>query len=223
MSKETTDKTEQKVEDKNIEVNIERPQEKEDKKEEVKTEVKEAKKDKKAKKEKKEKKELTPLEEKDLEIAKLKAELEAAKKAEQEAKDQLLRKVAELENFRKRLIRDKEESIHFANTQLISDLLQSLDDFDRAITASETSRDFDKIHDGVVMVNDKLHSILEKNWGLKKIDCVGKEFDPSLHEAYMMEQSDEYDKEVVLLELGAGYTLHDRVIRPAKVKVGKPN
>ena len=221
MSKETTDKTEQKVEDKNIEVNIERPQEKEDKNKDVKADKK-AKKEKKDKKTK-EKKELTPLEEKDLEIAKLKAELEAAKKAEQEAKDQLLRKVAEIENFRKRLIRDKEESIHFANTQLINDLLQPLDDFDRAITASETSRDFDKIHDGVVMVNDKLHSILEKNWGLKKIDCVGKEFDPSLHEAYMMEQSDEYDKEVVLLELGAGYTLHDRVIRPAKVKVGKPN
>ncbi len=216
MSKETTDEKETKVEEKEVEVNIERPQEKQQSK-------KEAKQEKKAKKEKKEKKELTPLEEKELEIAQLKAELENSKKAEQEAKDQLLRKVAELENFRKRLVRDKEESVHFANTQLINDLLQSLDDFDRAITASEASRDFDKIHDGVVMVNDKLHSILEKNWGLKKIECVGEEFDPIKHEAYMMEQSDDYEKEVVIMELGAGYTLHDRVLRPAKVKVGKPN
>lgn len=217
MEKETTEETFEKVEDTEVEVNIERPQENQEPQEMK----KETKKDKKAKKEAK--KELTPLEEKELEIAKLKEDLESSQKAEQEAKDQLLRKVAELENFRKRLIRDKEESIYFANKQLINDLLQSLDDFDRAISASESVRDFDKIHDGVVMVNDKLHSILEKNWGLKKIECIGEEFDPSKHEAYMMEQSDEYEKETVILELGAGYTLHDKVLRPAKVKVGKPN
>ncbi|MGD1821413.1 MAG: nucleotide exchange factor GrpE [Pleomorphochaeta sp.] len=207
MSKETTNEKETKVEETEVEVNIER--------DDVEKGSKKAKKAK--------KKELTPLEEKELEICKLQKELEEAKAAEQKAKDDLLRKVAEVENFRKRLIRDKEDSIQFANNQLICDLLQSLDDFDRAITASESARDFDKIHDGVVMVNDKLHTVLEKNWGLKKLECVGEEFDPSKHEAYMMEQSDEYDKEVVLLELGAGYTLHDRVIRPAKVKVGKPN
>lgn len=204
MSKKTTDEKKAKVEEKEIEVNIEKET------------------DKKVS-EKEDKKELTPLEEKELEIVDLKKALEDAKQQEQKAKDDLLRKVAEVENFRKRLIRDKEESIQFANKQLICDLLQSLDDFDRAISASEASRDFDKIHDGVVMVNDKLHSILEKNWGLQKMECVGLEFDPEKHEAYMMEQSDEYDKEIVLLELGSGYTLHDKVIRPAKVKVGKPN
>ncbi len=203
MSKKTTDEKQTKVEEKEIKVDVTKTQE---------TDATQ-----------KEDKELTPLEEKELEIQELKKQLEDAKVAEQTAKDDLLRKAAEVENFRKRLIRDKEESIHYANKELICDLLQSLDDFDRAITASEASRDFDKIHDGVVMVNDKLHSVLEKNWGLKKINCVGEEFDPEKHEAYMMEQSDEYDKEVVVLELGAGYTLHDRVIRPAKVKVGKPN
>ncbi|MGD1817918.1 MAG: nucleotide exchange factor GrpE [Pleomorphochaeta sp.] len=203
MSKKTTDEKQTKVDEKEIDVEVTSAQE---------TETAQ-----------KEDKELTPLEEKELEIQELKKQLEEAKAAEQTAKDDLLRKAAEVENFRKRLIRDKEESIHYANKELICDLLQSLDDFDRAITASEASRDFDKIHDGVVMVNDKLHSVLEKNWGLKKINCIGEEFDPEKHEAYMMEQSDEYDKEVVVLELGAGYTLHDRVIRPAKVKVGKPN
>ncbi len=216
MSKKTTEDKKTNVEDNEVEVNIDR--------EESNSSKKEKSKDKKNKKEKEtDEKKLTPLEEKDLEIAKLQKQLEEAKGAEQKAKDDLIRKVAEVENFRKRLIRDKEESVQFANTQLINDLLQSLDDFDRAITASEESRDFDKIHDGVVIVNDKLHSILEKNWGLKRLECVGEEFDPSKHEAYMMEQSDEYDKEIVLLELGSGYTLHDRVIRPAKVKVGKPN
>lgn len=216
MSKKTTEDKKTNVEDNEVEVNIDR--------EESNSSKKEKSKDKKNKKEKEtDEKKLTPLEEKDLEIAKLQKQLEEAKDSEQKAKDDLIRKVAEVENFRKRLIRDKEESVQFANTQLINDLLQSLDDFDRAITASEESRDFDKIHDGVVIVNDKLHSILEKNWGLKRLECVGEEFDPSKHEAYMMEQSDEYDKEIVLLELGSGYTLHDRVIRPAKVKVGKPN
>ncbi len=213
MSNDTTNEKETKVDEKEIEVDIERD-----------NSVKSSKKDKKEKKEKKEKnKELTELEKKELQIVDLQIELKKAKEAEEKAKDDLIRKVAEVENFRKRLLRDKEESIQYANNQLINDLLQSLDDFDRAITASEASRDFDKIHDGVVMVNDKLHSVLEKNWGLKKLECVGEEFDPSKHEAYMMEQSDEYDKEIVLMELGAGYTLHDRVIRPAKVKVGKPN
>ncbi len=206
MSKETTDDINTKVDENEVEINFETKQEMK----------------KEAKKEKKAKKELTPLEEKELEIAKLKESLETVLISEQNAKDQLLRKVAELENFRKRLIRDKDESIHYANNQLINDLLQSLDDFERAITASEAARDFDKIHDGVVMVNDKLHTTLEKNWGLKRIESLGTDFDPEKHEAYMMEQSDDYDKEVVILELGAGYTLHDRVLRPAKVKVGKP-
>lgn len=212
MSNDTTNEKETKVE-KEIEVDIEREES-----------AKPSKKEKKVKKEKKEKKkELTELEKKELQIVDLQIELQKSKESEAKAKDDLIRKVAEVENFRKRLVRDKEESIQFANNQLINDLLQSLDDFDRAITASEAARDFDKIHDGVVMVNDKLHSVLEKNWGLKKLECVGEEFDPSKHEAYMMEQSDEYEKEIVLMELGAGYTLHDRVIRPAKVKVGKPN
>ncbi len=209
MSKKNVEEKDTKLNEELNEVNIERPQEKEDTKIDK-------------KKAKKAKKELTPLEEKELEIAALKAELEEARQAENEAKDQLLRKVAEIENFRKRLVRDKEDSVRFANTQLINDLLHSLDDFDRAIEASESARDFDTIRDGVVMVNDKLHSVLEKNWGLKRIECVGEEFDPAEHEAYMMEQSEEYDKELVLMELNTGYKLHDRVIRPAKVKVGKP-
>lgn len=165
---------------------------------------------------------ISPLEEKELEIAALKKELEEAKLVVTDCKDQMLRKQADLENFRKRLIREKESCARFSNEGLISDLLAPLDNFERAIQASEASRDFDSIHDGVVMVNDQLHSLLEKNWGLKKIVCEGEEFDPSLHEAYMMEQSEDFDKEVVLQELATGYTLHDRVIRPAKVKVGKP-
>jgi len=166
--------------------------------------------------------ELSPLEEKDLQIAQLQKQLQEAKAFADECKMEMLRKQADLENYRKRLVREKENHARFANEGLINDLLDPLDNLDRAISSAEVSRDFDTIHNGVKMVNDQLHTMLEKNWGLKKIACKGEEFDPSLHEAYMMEQGEDYDKEVVIAELGSGYILHDRVLRPAKVKVGKP-
>ncbi|MCH3917845.1 MAG: nucleotide exchange factor GrpE [Spirochaetia bacterium] len=168
------------------------------------------------------KKQQKELEKKDAEIAELKKKIEALSAELTENKDHMLRRQADMENFRKRLVKEKEEAVKYANARLIEDLLQPLDDFERAIHAAEASRDFDTIHDGVVMVNDKMLSILEKNWGLKKIECVGQEFDPSKHEAYLMEEDEKYHQETVIQELGAGYTLHDRVIRPAKVKVGKP-
>jgi molecular chaperone GrpE len=166
--------------------------------------------------------ELSPLEEKDLQISQLKKELEEAKAFSSECKMDMLRKQADLENYRKRLVREKENHARFANEGLIEDLLEPLDNLGRAISSAEVSRDFDTIHNGVKMVNDQLYSMLDKNWDLKKIACKGEEFDPSLHEACMMEQGEDYDKEMVIDELGSGYTLHDRVLRPAKVKVGKP-
>lgn len=166
--------------------------------------------------------ELTPLEEKEFQIAQLQKQLEEAKAFADQCKMDMLRKQADLDNYRKRLVREKESHARFANEGIIKDLLDPLDNLDRAITSSELSNDFDTIHNGLKMVNDQLHTMLDKNWGLKKIACKGEEFDPELHEAYMMEQSEDYDKEMVIDELGAGYTLHDRVLRPAKVKVGKP-
>ncbi|MBK5200386.1 MAG: nucleotide exchange factor GrpE [Spirochaetaceae bacterium] len=166
--------------------------------------------------------ELTPLEEKDFQIAQLQKQLEEARSFADQCKMDMIRKQADLDNYRKRLVREKETHARFANEGIIKDLLDPLDNLDRAITSADVSKDFDTIHNGVKMVNDQLHIMLDKNWGLKKIACQGEEFDPELHEAYMMEQGEDYNKEVVIDELGAGYTLHDRVLRPAKVKVGKP-
>lgn len=147
------------------------------------------------------------------------AELEAANA---ELKDQMLRRQAELENYRKRLIRDKEEAIQFSNENLIKDLLGFLDNMDRALAAAKSSGDVNGLIEGFEMTQNQLLSTLDKNWGLKAIDAVGKEFDPSLHEACMMTVDENLDKETVLEEFQKGYTLHDRVIRPAKVKIGKP-
>lgn len=152
----------------------------------------------------------------------LKAKVEELEKANAELKDQMLRRQAELENYRKRLIRDKEEAIQFSNENLIKDLLGFLDNMDRALAAAKSSGDVNGLIEGFEMTQNQLLSTLDKNWGLKAIDAVGKEFDPSLHEACMMTVDENLDKETVLEEFQKGYTLHDRVIRPAKVKIGKP-
>ncbi|MBO4279772.1 MAG: nucleotide exchange factor GrpE [Spirochaetales bacterium] len=147
------------------------------------------------------------------------AELEAANA---QLKDQMLRRQAELENYRKRLIRDKEEAVQYANESLIRDLLGFLDNMERALAAGKSSGDVKGLVEGFEMTQNQLLSTLDKNWGLKAIDSVGQEFDPALHEACMMAVDESLDKETVLEEFQKGYTLHGRVIRPAKVKIGKP-
>jgi len=146
-------------------------------------------------------------------------ELEAANA---ELKDQMLRRQAELDNFRKRLIRDKEDAIQFANENLMRDLLTFLDNMERAIAACKQGGDVKSLIEGLEMTQSQLMSTLDKNWGLKAIDSVGQEFDPSLHEACMMTIDENLEKETVLEEFQKGYTLHGRVIRPSKVKIGKP-
>ena len=150
------------------------------------------------------------------------AKVEELEKANAELKDQMLRRQAELENYKKRLIRDKEEAIQFSNENLIKDLLGFLDNMDRALAAAKNGGDLNGLVEGFEMTRDQLLSTLDRNWGLKAIESVGKEFDPSLHEACMMAVDESLDKETVLDEFQKGYTLHDRVIRPAKVKIGKP-
>lgn len=146
-------------------------------------------------------------------------ELEAANA---ELKDQMLRRQAEIDNFRKRLIRDKEEAIQFANENLMRDLLTFLDNMDRAIAACKQGGDVKSLIEGLEMTQSQLMTTLDRNWGLKAIEAVGQEFDPGLHEACMMAIDENLDKETVLEEFQKGYTLHDRVIRPSKVKIGKP-
>jgi molecular chaperone GrpE len=139
-----------------------------------------------------------------------------------ESKDALLRKAAEFENFRKRLVRDKEESIKYANAALLSDILPIIDDFERAIQSAADSKDFDAFHTGVSMIEKQMVSMLERNWGLKRFAANGEPFDPEKHEAIAVEETDRHDSEIVLEDYQKGYLLHDRVLRPAKVKVARP-
>jgi molecular chaperone GrpE len=151
--------------------------------------------------------------------------LERIQQLEEEVKesnDQLLRKAAEFENFRKRLARDKEESIRYANAALLSDVVPIIDDFERAIQSAADSKDFDAFHTGVSMIEKQMVSMLERNWGLKRFSANGEPFDPEKHEAIAVEETDQHDSEIVLEDYQKGYLLHDRVLRPAKVKVARP-
>ncbi len=156
-------------------------------------------------------------------ITELEEELEKVKKEVAEEKGNLLRKSADMDNYRKRLIREKESAVQYANERLINDLIPVIDGFDRAIEASDT-KDLAGYVEGVKMIRTQLLDVLDRNWGLKPMtDIVGKEFSPHEHEALMMETGDEFETETVLAELQKGYYLHSKVLRHAKVKVGKPS
>ncbi|MEW5816546.1 MAG: nucleotide exchange factor GrpE [Spirochaetota bacterium] len=137
-------------------------------------------------------------------------------------KDQYLRKQADYENFRKRMFREREEAVRYANSNLLLDLISIIDDFERAIKSSEDSLDFTSFHSGIELIEKQFTSMLERNWGLRRFESVGELFDPEKHAAVNMEGSDKYDTDTVIEEYQKGYLLHDRVLRPAKVKVAMP-
>jgi len=136
--------------------------------------------------------------------------------------DQLLRKQAEFENFRKRMVRDREDGIRYANQMLLLDLISVIDDFERAIASAEESQDFAAFHSGVVLIEKQLTTMLESKWGLRRFDSVGEEFDPDKHQAIALEESPEAEHPTVKEDYQKGYFYHDRVLRPAKVKVAQP-
>ena len=88
--------------------------------------------------------------------------------------------------------------------------------------SAEESKDFDAFHNGVVLIEKQLVSMLESKWGLKRFVSEGEPFDPERHQALAMEESSELEVETVVEDFQKGYLYNDRVLRPAKVKVGKP-
>jgi molecular chaperone GrpE len=139
-----------------------------------------------------------------------------------ETRDQLLRKAADFENFRKRMNQEKQNSIEYANQSLLLDIIPVIDDFERAIQAGEGSSDINSLLEGVKMIEKRLTSQLESKWGLKRFNSAGEPFDPNRHEALMVEKSPDITEAVVQEDLSRGYLLKDRVIRTSKVKVLMP-
>lgn len=165
-----------------------------------------------------ESKELTPEDQ----IILLEVEIEKLKEENSSLKDQYLRKHADFENFRRRMNKEKQDSIKYGNQGLLKDLIEVIDNFERAIKTSGDSQDMESFREGIAMIEQQFASMLSSNWGLEKIEAVGQEFDANLHEALMMEDSEEHEVNTVLEDFQTGYKLHDRVLRPSKVKVAKP-
>lgn len=131
-------------------------------------------------------------------------------------KAQLLRLQADFENFRARTERQRAETVAFANEGLITKLLGVLDNLERAMASGSPE---DPVIQGIKLVYDEFLRILEAE-GLEEIPADG-EFDPSLHHAVMMEESEDVPSDHITETLQKGYRLKDRVIRPAMVKVAK--
>ncbi len=156
------------------------------------------------------------------ELDQMKMELEALKQENSNLKDQYLRKQADFENYRKRMLREKEDTIKYGNSSLLSDLIDIVDNFERAIQSGGESADLQTFHDGIVMIEQQFSSMLSSKYSLEKLQAEGQPYDPNQHEALMMEESDQIEEPTVLQVFQSGYKLHDRILRPAKVKVGQP-
>lgn len=146
--------------------------------------------------------------------------LEDKAKKSDEYFDRLLRLQADFDNYKKRLEKDKIEFIKFANEEIIAEILKIIDDFERAVEAGKTKRDFDVLYKGIEMIHKDFKEFLKQK-GLKEIEAQGKPFNPNEHEAMMQEETDAHPEDHVIEELQKGYTLNGRVIRPSKVKVAK--
>ncbi len=181
---------------------------------EEKTNQKEEKKQTENQKEKQEEKIITL---KESEYLELKEEAEKAK----EYWDKILRLQADFDNMRKRLEREKQDFIKFANEGIILELLNVLDDLERTVGLAESQhQDLSSFLKGVEMILAHLYEML-KEYGVKPIEAEGKIFDPHLHEAMMQVEDKNLPENTVVEELQKGYLLNDRVIRTAKVKVSK--
>lgn len=139
-------------------------------------------------------------------------------------KNEYLRKMADFENYRKRMIKEKKDAIDYANETLLVDLIAVLDDFDRAIEAVEKySNDSTKAFmEGFNMIRKQLYSTLQSKYSLLYYPSVGEKFDPNIHDAKASREDEGAKDETVEKELIKGYKLHDRVIRVAQVETVKP-
>ncbi len=135
--------------------------------------------------------------------------------------DKILRLQADFENMRKRLEKEKQDFVKFANEEIILELLSILDDLERTVDLAQAQhQDLPAFLKGVEMILAHLYEMLKEN-GIKPIEAEGKIFDPHCHEALMQAENKDLPEHTIVEELQKGYLLNDRIIRTAKVKVSK--
>lgn len=151
--------------------------------------------------------------------------LDAALAEAAEYKDKYLRAHADFENAKKRLEKDKMNAVSYANESFAKDILAVMDSFESALSSIESiaqensSEVLEKMKEGVNLTYDQLKKILEKNH-IKEVDCAG-EFDPEVHQAIMQVESDAHEVGDVVQVMQKGYTIKDRILRPAMVSTCK--
>lgn len=138
----------------------------------------------------------------------------------QEYSDKLLRLHADFDNYKKRASKEKEQFVKYANEGLIFELINVLDNFERAFESANAMDDFASLHQGVEMILKQVDDLLKKN-GVKKIECVGKNYDPTEQEAIAHVETEEFPENTVVEEVQKGYKVENKLIRPAIVKVAK--
>lgn len=149
--------------------------------------------------------------------------IESLKQKLAEAEKQILLAHADLENFRKRTRKEMQDQIRYASVPLISELLEALDNLERAIGVARSdtdSRNSQGLLEGVTMVAEQLQNILQQH-GCQRIEAQGQPFDPNHHQAVQLVPSDEHEPNTVIQEVRPGFRLHDRVIRPSQVLVSQ--
>jgi molecular chaperone GrpE len=149
---------------------------------------------------------------------KLRQELDAKCEEVKVNYDRFVRQVAELENFKKRATREKDEAVRFANESLVRDLLPVIDNLERAVAHAQGGGNGKPLVEGVEMVLKGLLDVLAKH-GVAQISAVGQPFDPEKHEAMAQVESENHAPNTVIEEHHKGYLLKDRLLRPALVTV----
>jgi len=154
------------------------------------------------------------------EIGELKKKLEEKEKELKEHHDRLLRLAADFENYKKRAAREKEDWTKFANEDLIRAILPFIDNLERAVNHAEKVVDTGVLIEGVRLTLQQILQALNK-FGLFSFQSVGKPFDPTVHEAMLVVETDQHEPNRVVEEFQKGYLLNDRLLRPATVSVSK--
>jgi molecular chaperone GrpE len=148
------------------------------------------------------------------------AETEALKRERDDYYDRLLRKTAEFDNYRKRIERERREQADHVVTDLLVELLNVVDDFERALDAGTADELDSRYRKGIELIHTKLQDLLSRR-GVRPIEALGADFDPNVHQAVTLESSPGHREGEVIGELRKGYMLGDRLLRPAMVKVAK--
>jgi molecular chaperone GrpE len=154
------------------------------------------------------------------EIARLREELAATREEVERFRDRWMRERADLENVKKRAERERGEAVRYGTERLVGDLLQVLDDLERAIRSAEQGASGPGLLEGVRMVAKAFLDVLARH-GISRVEAVGHAFDPAHHEAVAHVEHEDHGPGMVIEEHRGGFRLNDRLLRPALVSVSK--